>query len=58
MLGEDLGREDDKERILAYNIGIAACDIFIGGKIYEMLESRDAEIEDVKFKEDLEKFYI
>lgn len=34
---EVLGRENDKERILSYNIGIALHDIYISKKIYDLL---------------------
>lgn len=34
--GKASGRENDKQRILAYNIGIALHDIFFAGKIYEL----------------------
>lgn len=37
LLGQNIGRESDTERILAYNIGIALHDIFFASKIYEMV---------------------
>lgn len=47
LKGEATGRENQKERILAYNIGIAIHDIYIGGKIYDRLslQSNRARIE-------------
>ena len=41
LSGEKPGREDDKERILAYNIGISLHDINYAAHIYEMLEETD-----------------
>lgn len=38
------GRENDQERILAYNIGIALHDIYFAGKIYEMAGERCADV--------------
>lgn len=35
--GEKPGRENDRERILAYNIGIALHDIYFAGKIYDLV---------------------
>lgn len=42
--GEALGRENNKERILAYNIGIALHDIFFAGKLYELCGDQCPEI--------------
>ena len=56
LLAQDPGRENNNERILAYNIGIAASDIFIGGKIYDIL--KDSPDNEVEFKETLDKYYI
>ena len=33
---ETIGRENDEQRILAYNIGISIQDIFFASKIYDM----------------------
>lgn len=52
--GKISGRTDMKERILAYNIGIAAHDIFFAGKIYEMIESCG----EVSLNAPKEKFWI
>jgi len=38
------GRKNDKERILAYNIGIALHDIYFAGKIYELIGDTCPEI--------------
>ena len=33
---ETIGRENDEQRILAYNIGISIQDIFFASKIYDL----------------------
>ena len=54
------GRENDGERIIAYNIGISIHDINFASHIYQMfLDSRGLnELPDVDMKEPLEKFWI
>ena len=32
-----IGRENDEERIIAYNIGIALHDMYYAGKIFDMI---------------------
>ena len=49
------GRENDKERILVYNIGIALHDIYFAGKIYKCVEENCKEISLMAPKE---KFWI
>ncbi|MDR1227352.1 MAG: ornithine cyclodeaminase [Prevotellaceae bacterium] len=39
LLGKNKGRTADKERIIAYNIGIALHDIYFASKIYNLLMS-------------------
>lgn len=39
LLGKNPGRQSDKERILAYNIGISLHDIYFASKIYDLLEN-------------------
>lgn len=58
LQGKDKGRECEKERILAYNIGIALHDIYIGNEIYNLIDISDNETIDIEFKEKLSKFYI
>lgn len=55
LLGENPGRENDRERILSYNIGIALHDIFFASKIYDVLE---AKVHEVTFPKIKEKFWI
>ena len=55
LRGEKPGREDPRERILAYNIGIAMHDIYFAGKIYEMAKDAAPELD---FKAPKEKFWI
>ena len=38
LLGEDRGRENDDERIIAYNIGLGLHDVLFAHKIYERLK--------------------
>ncbi len=55
VAGKALGRENDKERILAYNIGIALHDIYYAGKIYEMCREQCV---DVSLNAPKDKFWI
>lgn len=54
--GKAAGRENDRERILAYNIGIAVHDINFAVHIYELLGS--AELMEVDLHEPVEKFWV
>lgn len=38
LKGEVVGRADDKERILSYNIGLGLHDVYYASRIYELLE--------------------
>lgn len=49
------GRENKRERILAYNIGIALHDFYFAGKIYGMIKD---ECEDISLNAPTEKFWI
>ena len=49
------GRENNRERIIAYNIGISLHDIFFAGKLYELLEN---EGEEISLKEPDDKFWV
>ncbi|MBP5694692.1 MAG: NAD(P)-binding domain-containing protein [Bacilli bacterium] len=51
------GRENDKERILAYNIGISLHDINFAAHIYEMLKD-NKDILDVEMKNPIDKYWI
>lgn len=53
--GKKPGRENNRERILAYNIGIALHDIYFAGKIYEMLEKEGS---DINLNAPLDKFWV
>lgn len=52
--GKNCGRENDKQRIIAYNIGIALHDIYFAKKIYELAQG-DAEI---SLKAPKDKFWV
>jgi ornithine cyclodeaminase/alanine dehydrogenase-like protein (mu-crystallin family) len=51
-----VGRTNDKERILAYNIGIALHDIYFASKIYEMLKDRN--FIEILGEKELDKFWV
>lgn len=53
--GRDAGRENDSERILSYNYGLALHDIFYASKIYELLKDSSPEVEIVK---ETDKFWL
>ena len=55
------GRENDNERILAYNIGVSMHDIYYALRIYELFaadESKFAQLTDVDLCDPTEKFWI
>ena len=55
LLKENPGRENDSERILAYNIGISVHDIYFASQIYDRMEATDNEID---FKAQTNKFWL
>jgi len=55
--GKAPGRENDRERILAYNIGLSIHDINFAGHIYEMIRDRGG-LTDIDLKAPTEKFWI
>ena len=55
LSGNNPGRENDDERILAYNVGISLHDIYFASKIYNLLKDKTEKI-DLGGK--LEKFWI
>ena len=57
LAGRAPGRESDSERILAYNIGIAAHDMYFASRIYELLAD-DPEVPDIAMGEPTEKFWV
>lgn len=56
LLGNNIGRTNDKERIIAYNIGLGLHDIVYAYKIYEKL--RNAVTESFIQEKETEKFWI
>lgn len=54
--GNKKGRESDKERILAYNIGIAAHDIYFAMKIFQL--TKKLNLPEINLDEPKEKFWI
>ena len=55
--GKKPGRENDKERILAYNIGISLHDINFAAHIYELLRD-DKSLKGIDFNGPTEKYWI
>lgn len=53
--GIKAGRENDEERILVYNIGIALHDIYFAGQIYNKMENTATEVE---FLPPTERFWL
>ena len=54
--GKALGRENDEERILAYNIGVSMHDINFAAHIYEQLKNK--ELVDIDLQGPIEKFWV
>lgn len=55
--GKAVGRENDGERIIAYNIGVAMHDVNFAAHIYQMVENL-SDLVDIKLHEPTEKFWI
>lgn len=55
--GDAVGRENERERILVYNIGVSMHDINFAAHIYQMLKDR-TDLPDINMKEPTEKFWI
>lgn len=59
--GKSVGRENNKERILAYNIGISIHDINYAAHIYQMISERPGAFEkliDANMGDPTEKFWV
>lgn len=54
------GRENDSERILAYNIGVSIHDIYFAASIYQLFKETGKleQMQEVDMKEPTEKFWI
>lgn len=57
LTGKALGRENNKERIIAYNIGLSIHDINFAAHIYQLLQNRE-QLLDIDLHEPKEKFWI
>ena len=55
LLGKQQGRENDKERILSYNIGLGLHDMTFANKIYELLAPKAC---DIHIPRENQKFWI
>lgn len=56
LLGKNRGRENDKERIITYNIGLGLHDIVFAQKIYNKV--KDSVIDSFAFNKENEKFWV
>ena len=56
LLGQKPGRENDRERILSYNIGLGLHDVFFANKIYELLEQRLSN--EIEIPRENKKFWV
>lgn len=56
LSGRNPGRENDKERILSYNIGLAIHDIVFASKIYESVKNNS--VEEFEIERNGKKFWI
>ena len=54
--GEKPGRENDCERIVVYNIGVAMHDVYFAAKIYGMLDAEELEV--ISFGQPEQKFWV
>lgn len=58
--GDNPGRENDEERILAYNIGVSIHDINFAASIYQMMAEKGTleRLPDIDMKDPTEKFWV
>lgn len=59
--GKAPGRENDRERILAYNIGISVHDINFVAKIYQIAQKDSIlfdQLQEIELQEPEEKFWV
>ena len=54
--GKSVGRENDRERIMVYNIGVAMHDVYFAANIYSMLRNKNCQ--DITLNSPIEKFWI
>ena len=54
--GRAIGRENEKERILAYNIGVSMHDINFAAKIFQRLDKNS--LQDLYLSQPMEKFWV
>ncbi len=55
--GNAVGRENDRERILAYNIGVSVHDINFAAHIYEMID-KNADLQEVSIDGPTEQYWV
>lgn len=54
--GKAKGRENDQERIMVYNIGLAMHDVYFASQIYERIEKEN--LQQIDMREPHEKFWL
>ena len=54
--GKTAGRENDKERIMVYNIGVAMHDVYFAANIYNMLQNKA--VQSIEFGSPKKKFWL
>lgn len=52
------GRENDQERILAYNIGLSIHDVRFAANIYKLMMDKKVSLPDIDLEEPKEKFWV
>lgn len=55
LLGDNPGRESERERILAYNIGISLHDIYFASQVYDLAAGQAQEVE---VENETQKFWL
>ena len=61
LCGAMAGRENDRERIMAYNIGVSIHDVYFAYKIYKMIEGNKEAfncLKDLNLEKPEEKFWV
>lgn len=56
--GKAVGRENDRERILAYNVGVSIHDVRFAANIYKLLLKSRADLPEISLEEPEEKFWV
>ena len=57
LLDESKGRQNDKEKIISYNVGLSTHDILFANNIYKKIEELD-NLEEIKLNNIQEKIWL